>query len=105
MKLTNSKGKKQDVRRGLVDSSGCFLLLLDDNDCQYYRFSDESELVSQLIDQADKLRKSNAQMKKSIDKLKKDNDALLEDIKTQCEHIAALTVEVSSLRGSDDGEG
>ena len=95
MKLTNGK-KKQEVKCGLIDTDGMFLLLLDDNDTRYYRFSDESGLVSDLIKQSDKLRKENSQLKKSSAKLKKDIASLMNDIEK-------LTVEIVKLKRAKDG--
>lgn len=53
MKLADGERHTHAVNVGLVDSRGMFVLLLDDNETAYYRFSDESNLIAQLRRDAD----------------------------------------------------
>jgi len=53
MKLIDSKGRMQGVSCGLVDNDGMFLLLLDDNVTKHFKFSDEHELIEDLMRELD----------------------------------------------------
>lgn len=90
LKLNNGQGDTQPVRVGLVDSEGMFLYLMDDQDTQHYRFSSESELLTSLREQRDKLMKSNDKKQKRIDRLEKDCKALEADLKRLLEENIEL---------------
>ena len=89
-KMIDGKGKSQQVQRGLVDKEGAFFFLLDTNDTAYYRFSNESELLTSLIAQRDKLMKSNDKYKKRVERLNKDVNALTKDIEELTKENIAL---------------
>lgn len=57
MKLADGERHTHLVDVGLVDSRGAFLLLLDDDETAYYRFSDESNLIEQLMHDAEFYKK------------------------------------------------
>lgn len=48
MKLADGERHTHLVDVGLIDSRGVFLMLLDDDETAYYRFSDEASLIRQL---------------------------------------------------------
>ena len=89
-KMIDGKGKSHQVQRGLVDKEGAFLFLLDTNDTAYYRFSDESELLTSLIAQRDKLMQANDKAKKRIERLSKDVKALMQDVEELTKENVAL---------------
>lgn len=68
MMLTDCNGNRQEVKVGLVDSDGMFLLL-DSNETNYYHFSNEQQAIdalqSQLTEAAKRLETTEAQLKKS----------------------------------------
>lgn len=47
--LMHSDGTCEHANVGLVDADGLFLLLLESNKTRHYRFSDESELISEIV--------------------------------------------------------
>ena len=49
MRLIDGKGRMQGVSCGLVDNNGAFLLLLDDNVTKHFKFSNEHELIEDLM--------------------------------------------------------
>lgn len=49
MKLADGERHTKRVEVGLVDTRGVFLMLLDDDETAYYRFSDEASLIEQLM--------------------------------------------------------
>lgn len=57
MKLADGERHTKRVEVGLVDTRGAFLLLLDDDETAYYRFSDESNLIEQLMHDAEFYKK------------------------------------------------
>ena len=57
MKLTDGERHAHLVDVGLIDSRGAFLLLLDDDETAYYRFSDETSLIRQLKHDAEFYKK------------------------------------------------
>lgn len=57
MKLADGERHTHLVDVGLVDSRGVFLMLLDDDETAYYRFSDETSLIRQLKHDAEFYKK------------------------------------------------
>lgn len=57
MKLADGERHTHLVDVGLVDSRGVFLMLLDDDETAYYRFSDEASLIKQLKHEAEFYKK------------------------------------------------
>lgn len=73
-RLVGSSGIVHTVQHGLVDSEGTFYYLLDTGEVKHYRFSSESELISELTEELVSLRKVAARMQEIIDNLAKAND-------------------------------
>lgn len=58
MKLIDRKGVAHEVDIGLVDKQGAFFLLLDSNEtCEYLRFSDEAQALTELHERNEKLER------------------------------------------------
>lgn len=73
MYLRNGKGQLAEVRVGLVDDTGVFLTLLDDvTQIRRYKWSDESDLITQLVADNDELREK---LEKNCEKLEKKSEA------------------------------
>ena len=81
MMLFDSKGNVYEVKPGLVDKQGLFLLLMDDNYTKHYQFSDEADLIQNLLDEIDALKAERRKLHKQIDKLAYKNETLLETIR------------------------
>ena len=81
MMLFDSKGNVYEVKPGLVDKQGLFLLLMDDNYTKHYKFSDEADLIQNLLDEIDALKAERRKLHKQIDKLAYKNETLLETIR------------------------
>ena len=69
MKLIDGKGYATSVKPGLVDSKGAFFLLLEDNNTKHYRFSDESELIAELLSEIKDLEAKLEEKQETIDTL------------------------------------
>ena len=81
MMLFDSKGNVYEVKPGLIDKQGLFLLLMDDNYTKHYQFSDEADLIQNLLDEIDALKAERRKLHKQIDKLAYKNETLLETIR------------------------
>lgn len=73
MYLRNGKGQLTEVRVGLVDDTGVFLTLLDGmTQIRRYKWSDESDLITQLVANNDELREM---LEKNSKELKNKSEA------------------------------
>ena len=81
MMLFDSQGNVYEVKPGLVDKQGLFLLLMDDNYTKHYQFSDEADLIQNLLDEIDALKAERRKLRKQVDKLAYKNETLLETLR------------------------
>lgn len=97
MKLHDGAGHVIDVKPGLVDKEGLFLLLLDDNDAytRHFMFSDEADLISKLFDEISRLESEKERQQEHI-------DTLAEKLGKRCAEIKSLR-DALSIYSSQDG--
>lgn len=67
--LHDGKGNSQEVKIGLVDKSGAFLLLMGSNEVAHFKFSDQEGCIVALSKELDGERKANEKLQKQVDKL------------------------------------
>lgn len=73
MVITDGTERKQ-ARPGLIDSRGMFVLLVDDDETAYYRFSGESEAIAALLAECDALRAKVESLHDALDRMARARD-------------------------------
>ena len=76
MMLNYGNGHSVEVKPGLVDKHGTFLLLVDENETRHYRFSGEADLITRLQDEIRGLEKRVERQQDAIDRLAERNGRL-----------------------------
>ena len=66
--------ERKTARPGLVDSKGMFVLLVDDDETAYYRFSGEGEAIAALLDEIDALRTKVESLHDALDRMARARD-------------------------------
>ena len=61
--------RKEPVQTELIDKNGLFLLLLDSDETEYFRFSSEHEAIEKLLDEVAKVKSLNDRLIENNDKL------------------------------------
>lgn len=93
-----SNGRKIPVKAGLIDSKGMFCLLLDADETKHYRFSDETECITELVDEITKLEQLNEKLVEDCERLEARHKKVKTERTTYKQRCAGLEEQNERLR-------
>lgn len=65
--LISATGRLTHGCVGLTDSSGCFVLGLEDNETKHFTFSDEAEAIGELYEEMARIQRENETLSKKLE--------------------------------------
>ena len=90
--------EKHHVRRGLVDKGGAFFLLLDSDQTKYFRFSDESDGITELYAEVVRETQINERAAGLIEEQERTIEKLKRTIKRREADISALREQIRLMK-------
>lgn len=90
--------EKHHVRRGLVDKDGAFFLLLDSDQTKYFRFSDESDGITELYMEVIRETQINERAAGLIEEQERTIEKLKRTIKRREADISALKEQIRLMK-------